>query len=127
MAGKTVVITGGINDPRSGEKVPRPTFQRLCEKAGATTASSVSATTDLLITGADVGASKLTKAEKLGVEVKDQGEIWPLLINAGDRLVPGPGSPDQGDGRSRRELRRSGRAFAAPGSVSAAGHRTGMS
>lgn len=83
MAGKTVVITGGINDPRSGEKVPRPTFQRLCEKAGATTASSVSATTDLLITGADVGASKLTKAEKLGVEVMDQSEIWPLLINAG--------------------------------------------
>jgi DNA ligase (NAD+) len=83
LAGKTVVITGGINDPRSGEKVPRPTFQRLCEKAGATTASSVSATTDLLITGADVGASKLTKAEKLGVEVVDQGEIWPLLITAG--------------------------------------------
>jgi DNA ligase (NAD+) len=83
LAGKTVVITGGINDPRSGEKVPRPTFQRLCEKAGATTATSVSASTDLLITGADVGASKLTKAEKLGVEVVDQGEIWQLLIAAG--------------------------------------------
>ena len=37
LAGKTVVITGSISDPRSGEKVPRPTFQRLCEKAGATT------------------------------------------------------------------------------------------
>jgi DNA ligase (NAD+) len=83
LAGKTVVITGGINDPRSGEKVPRPTFQRLCEKAGATTATSVSASTDLLITGADVGASKLTKAEKLGVEVVDQGEIWQQLIAAG--------------------------------------------
>jgi DNA ligase (NAD+) len=83
LAGKTVVITGGINDPRSGEKVPRPTFQRLCEKAGATAASSVSANTDLLITGADVGASKLTKAEKLGVEVVDQGMIWSQLIAAG--------------------------------------------
>ncbi len=83
LAGKTVVVTGSISDPRSGEKVPRPTFQRLCEKAGATTASSVSASTDLLITGADVGASKLTKAEKLGVEVVDQGEIWQLLISAG--------------------------------------------
>jgi DNA ligase (NAD+) len=83
LAGKTVVITGAISDPRSGEKVPRPTFQRLCEKAGATTASSVSASTDLLITGADVGASKLTKAEKLGVEVVDQGEIWQQLIAAG--------------------------------------------
>ena len=83
LAGKTVVITGTINDPRSGEKVPRPTFQRLCEKAGATPASSVSASTVFLITGADVGASKLTKAEKLGVEVVDQGEIWKQLIAAG--------------------------------------------
>ncbi|MFB9905950.1 NAD-dependent DNA ligase LigA [Allokutzneria oryzae] len=82
LEGKTVVITGAISDPRSGEKVARPTFQRLCEKAGATTASSVSANTDLLITGAGVGESKLTKAEKLGVEVVDQGEIWRQLIAA---------------------------------------------
>ncbi|WP_344417803.1 NAD-dependent DNA ligase LigA [Amycolatopsis minnesotensis] len=82
LAGKTVVVTGAISDPRSGEKVPRPTFQRLCEKAGATIASSVSASTDLLVTGADVGASKLTKAEKHGVEVVDQGEIWQQLIDA---------------------------------------------
>ena len=58
-------------------------FQRMAERAGATTASSVSANTDMLITGADVGASKLTKAEKLEVEVVDQGEIWKLLIDAG--------------------------------------------
>ena len=83
LAGKTVVITGSIADPRSGEKVPRPVFQRLCEKAGATTASSVSANTDMLITGADVGASKLTKAEKLEVEIVDQGVIWEQLIAAG--------------------------------------------
>ncbi len=82
LAGKTVVITGALSDPRSGEKVARPTFQRLCEKAGATAASSVSANTDLLVTGAGVGESKLAKAEKLGVEVVDQGEIWNLLIAA---------------------------------------------
>jgi DNA ligase (NAD+) len=83
LAGKTVVITGAISDPRSAEKVPRPTFQRLCERAGATTASAVSASTDLLITGADVGAGKLAKAGKLGVEVVDQGVIWQRLIDAG--------------------------------------------
>ncbi|WP_433722015.1 NAD-dependent DNA ligase LigA [Nocardia sp. CA-129566] len=82
LEGKTVVITGAISDPRSGEKVARPTFQRLCEQAGATSASSVSANTDLLITGAGVGESKLAKAEKLGVEVVDQVEIWNLLIAA---------------------------------------------
>ncbi|MEV6266821.1 NAD-dependent DNA ligase LigA [Kribbella sp. NPDC051936] len=82
LAGKTVVVTGAISDPRSGEKVARPAFQRLCEKAGATIASSVSASTDYLITGADVGAAKLTKAEKLGVEVVDQSEIWRQLQQA---------------------------------------------
>ena len=83
LTGKTVVITGSLADPRSGEKVPRPAFQRLAERAGATTASSVSAATDLLITGENVGASKTAKAEKLGVEVVDQGEVWRLLIDAG--------------------------------------------
>jgi DNA ligase (NAD+) len=83
LAGKTVVITGTIADPRSGEKVPRPAFQRLCERAGANTASSVSANTDMLICGAEVGASKTAKAEKLGVAVVDQAEIWRDLIDAG--------------------------------------------
>jgi DNA ligase (NAD+) len=83
LAGMTVVITGAIADPRSGEKVPRPAFQRLCERAGATAVSSVSATTDLLICGADVGASKIAKAEKLGVEIVGQDEIWRRLIDAG--------------------------------------------
>ncbi|MBE2316249.1 NAD-dependent DNA ligase LigA [Solirubrobacter sp. CPCC 204708] len=83
LEGKTVVITGAISDPRSGEKVPRPAFQRLCERAGATAASSVSASTDMLITGADVGASKIAKAEKLEVAVVDQSEIWQQLISAG--------------------------------------------
>ena len=83
LAGKTVVITGTISDPRSGEKVPRPAFQRLAERAGATAASSVSGNTDMLITGAEVGASKIAKAEKLGVEVVDQEQIWRLLIDAG--------------------------------------------
>ncbi|MGW6282574.1 NAD-dependent DNA ligase LigA [Kribbella sp. NPDC055071] len=82
LAGKTVVVTGSISDPRSGEKVARPAFQRLCEKAGATIASSVSASTDFLITGADVGAAKLTKAEKFGVTVVDQAEIWSQLQDA---------------------------------------------
>ncbi len=83
LAGKTVVVTGTIADPRSGEKVGRPAFQRLCERAGATTASSVSANTDMLICGANVGASKTAKAEKLGVEIVAQDEIWRLLIDAG--------------------------------------------
>src|SRR3954468_19812708 len=83
LAGRTVVITGSLADPRSGEKVPRPAFARLCEAAGATVASSVSANTDLLICGTDVGAAKTAKAEKLGVAVVEQDEMWRELIAAG--------------------------------------------
>jgi DNA ligase (NAD+) len=83
LAGETVVITGTISDPRSGEKVPRPAFARLAERAGATVASSVSASTTQLITGANVGAAKTAKAEKLGVQVVDQGAVWRQLIDAG--------------------------------------------
>ena len=43
----------------------------------------MSANTDMLICGADVGARKTAKAEKLGVEIVDQDEIWRLLIAAG--------------------------------------------
>ena len=82
LAAKTVVVTGAIADPRSGEKVARPVFQRLCERAGATTASSVSASTDLLICGANVGASKTAKAQKLGVQVVGQAECREQLIGA---------------------------------------------
>ena len=83
LAGKTVVVTGSMADPRSGEKIPRPQFSRLVERAGATVASSVSSATDLLITGEGVGASKTDKAAKLDVDVVDQAEIWTQLIAAG--------------------------------------------
>lgn len=83
LHGKTVVITGAISHPDSGAKVTRPDFQRLCELAGATAASSVSAKTDMLICGANVGASKTDKAAKLGVAVVDQADAWNWLKDAG--------------------------------------------
>jgi DNA ligase (NAD+) len=70
-------------DPRSGEKIPRPAFSRLVERAGATVASSVSNSTDMLICGDNVGAAKTDKAEKLGVEVVGQDDVWRILIDAG--------------------------------------------
>jgi DNA ligase (NAD+) len=72
-----------VADPRSGEKIPRPVFSRLVERAGATVAPSVSAATDMLICGDGVGASKTEKAAKLEVAVVPQEDIWRLLIDAG--------------------------------------------
>jgi DNA ligase (NAD+) len=83
LKGKAVVITGAFTDPRSGAKVSRPDVTRMVEQAAATTASSVSATTDYLLAGENVGASKTNKAEKLGVTVVAQDELWRWLAEAG--------------------------------------------
>ena len=83
LAGKTVVITGTISDPRSGEKSPRPTFQRLCEKAGRDNGVVGLGEHRLADHRRRRRRAKLTKAEKLEVEVVDQDEIWQQLIAAG--------------------------------------------
>ncbi|PTL59206.1 NAD-dependent DNA ligase LigA [Paraconexibacter algicola] len=83
LKGATVVVTGAIVHPDTGEKVARPAFVRLLEQAGATSASSVSASTTFLITGNDVGASKTAKAQKLEVAVVDQAQAWGWLADAG--------------------------------------------
>ncbi len=83
LKGKSVVITGAFTDPRSGAKVSRPEVTRMVEQAAATTASSVSASTDYLLAGANTGASKTAKADKLGVTVVGQDELWRWLAEAG--------------------------------------------
>ena len=83
LKGRTVVITGAFSDPRSGAKVSRPDVTRLVEQAAAVTASSVSSATDYLLAGDNVGASKTAKAEKLGVQVVAQDELWRWLAEAG--------------------------------------------
>ncbi len=83
LKGATVVVTGAIVQPATGEKVTRPAFVRLLELAGATSASSVSAATSYLVTGNDVGAGKTAKAEKLEVAVVDQAVAWAWLADAG--------------------------------------------
>jgi DNA ligase (NAD+) len=83
LKGKTVVITGAFTDPRSGAKVSRPEVTRLVEQAAAVATSSVSGDTDYLLAGANVGASKTAKADKLGVEVVEQDQLWAWLKEAG--------------------------------------------
>lgn len=85
LKGATVVVTGAFADPDSGAKVARPEVVRLLEQAGATSASSVSASTTMLIAGANVGAAKTDKAAKLGVDVIDQDQAWRWLADAGVR------------------------------------------
>jgi DNA ligase (NAD+) len=83
LKGATVVVTGAFTHGVTGAKISRPDLTRLVEQAGATAASSVSANTDYLLAGANVGAAKTDKAAKLGVEVVDQDRLWAWLREAG--------------------------------------------
>jgi DNA ligase (NAD+) len=83
LKGATVVVTGAFTHGLTGAKISRPDLTRLVEQAGATAASSVSASTDYLLAGANVGAAKTDKAAKLGVEVVDHDRLWAWLKEAG--------------------------------------------
>jgi DNA ligase (NAD+) len=77
LAGKTLVLTGTLSEPRDRVKA------RL-EALGAKVAGSVSAKTDYVVAGAEAG-SKLDKAHKLGIAVLDEAGLADLI----GRSAPG--------------------------------------
>ncbi len=83
LKGASVVVTGAFLHGTTGAKISRPDLTRLVERAGATASSAVSATTTYLLVGANVGAAKTGKAEKLGVTVVDPATLWSWLSQAG--------------------------------------------
>ncbi len=72
LTGKTVVITGTLAN------LSRDEAKQKLLAVGAKVTASVSAKTDFLLAGDNAG-SKLTKAEKLGVEVIDEEKMLILL------------------------------------------------
>jgi DNA ligase (NAD+) len=72
LSGKTFVITGTLSKPR-GE------VAKDIEAAGGKVVGSVSKKTDYLVAGDKTGKSKLTAAEKHGVEVLDEAALQALL------------------------------------------------
>ncbi len=71
---KIFVLTGKL------EKMTRNDAKALIEERGGRVSTSVSKKTDYLVAGEAAG-SKLTKAEKLGVEVLDEGAFEGMLEN----------------------------------------------
>ena len=72
LSGKTFVITGTLSRPRSDIK-------KAIEAVGGKVVGSVSKKTDYLVAGEKTGKSKLTAAEKHGVEVVDEEALNKLL------------------------------------------------
>jgi len=72
LAGKTVVLTGGLSSMSRGEA------QEKIRSLGGHPAGSVSKKTDLVIAGEEAG-SKLDKARELGIKVIDEEEFLKLI------------------------------------------------
>jgi DNA ligase (NAD+) len=73
LSGKSFVVTGTL------ESMSREQAAERIRALGGTFQSSVGKETDYLVAGANVGASKLTKAEKLGTKVVDETMFLQLL------------------------------------------------
>ena len=76
LTGKTYVITGTL------ERWSREQAAAALEAAGAKVTNSVSAKTTALVVGEEPGASKLTKAQRLGVDLMDEEALEKLLGGA---------------------------------------------
>jgi DNA ligase (NAD+) len=79
LTGKTYVITGTL------ERWSRDQAAAALQAAGAKVTNSVSAKTTALVVGEEPGASKLTKAQREGIELLDE--------KAFEALVGSPASP----------------------------------
>lgn len=73
LAGKSFVVTGTL------ETMGRDIAAEKIRALGGTFQSSVGKDTDYLVAGKNVGASKLTKAEKLGTKVIDEKSLLKMI------------------------------------------------
>ena len=73
LKGQSFVVTGTLTD------LGREEAEDLLREKGATVTGSVTKNTTALIVGAKPGASKVTKAEKLGIKIISEAEFCELI------------------------------------------------
>ena len=72
LSGKKVVLTGSL------PTLKRSQAKQLIEQNGGEVAESISKSVNLVVAGEDAG-SKLTKAQKLGIEIIDEGKLISII------------------------------------------------
>ena len=73
LEGKTFVISGVF------QKVTRDELKKLIEKNGGKNVGSISAKTDFLVAGENMGPAKLAKATSLGVQLISEDEFLAMI------------------------------------------------
>lgn len=72
LAGKTIVISGNFS-------ISRDDMKALIERHSGKVGSAISGSTAYMVAGEKCGPSKLTKAEKLGIEIISEEEFYKLI------------------------------------------------
>ena len=72
LAGKTIVISGNFT-------LSRDDMKALIERHSGKVGSAISGSTAYMVAGEKCGPSKLTKAEKLGIEIISEEEFYKLI------------------------------------------------
>lgn len=73
LAGKSIVISGVF------EKHSRDEYKELIEKNGGKNVGSISAKTSFILAGANMGPSKLEKAQKLNIPIVNEDEFLQMI------------------------------------------------
>lgn len=75
LEGKSIIISGTF------QTLSRDEMKELIESHGGKNVSSISAKTDLFVTGSNIGPAKLQKAEKLGIKMVSEEEFLEMVNN----------------------------------------------
>lgn len=75
LAGMKILVSGVF------EQFSRDQIKEVIESHGGENVSSVSAKTNLIIAGQNMGPAKLEKAEKLGIKIMNEEDFLHLISN----------------------------------------------
>jgi len=76
LSGKTIIVSGSFETPQRRKEI-----EDMIEIHGGKKSSSVTSKTDFIVAGANMGSSKLEKAQKLNIKIISEQEFLNILAN----------------------------------------------